>query len=98
VAIVGAVYRLYLTQMLTIRWRAWLTEKHFARWLNDKNYYKLEQGGYTDNPDQRISEDLNNFTNDTLSLGIGLLRNVVSLVSFSIILWGGVGQHRVCSV
>jgi len=95
VAILGAVYRLYLTQMLTIRWRAWLTEKHFARWLADKNYYQLEQGGYTDNPDQRISEDLNNFTSSTLSLGLGLLRNVVSLVSFSIILWGVSGSIEV---
>ena len=71
VAILGAVYRLYLTQMLTIRWRAWLTEKHFARWLGNKNYYQLEQGGYTDNPDQRISEDLNKFTTNTLGLGLG---------------------------
>ncbi|MEA1030147.1 ABC transporter ATP-binding protein/permease [Pseudomonas sp. N-137] len=95
VAILGAVYRLYLTQMLTIRWRAWLTEKHFARWLNDKNYYRLEQGGYTDNPDQRISEDLNSFTSNTLGLGLGLLRTVVSLVSFSIILWGVSGSIQV---
>ena len=95
VAILGAVYRLYLTQMLTIRWRAWLTEKHFARWLAHKNYYQLEQGGYTDNPDQRISEDLNTFTSSTLSLGLGLLRNVVSLVSFSIILWGVSGSIEV---
>ncbi|NVZ49773.1 ABC transporter ATP-binding protein/permease [Pseudomonas sp. B6002] len=98
VAILGAVYRLYLTQMLTIRWRAWLTEKHFARWLSDKNYYQLEQGGYTDNPDQRISEDLNNFTSSTLSLGLGLLRNVVSLVSFSIILWGVSGSIEVFGI
>ncbi|WP_095145018.1 ABC transporter ATP-binding protein/permease [Pseudomonas sp. Irchel s3b6] len=95
IAILGAVYRLYLTQMLTIRWRAWLTEKHFARWLGHKNYYQLEQGGYTDNPDQRISEDLNNFTNNTLSLGLGLIRTVVSLVSFSIILWGVSGSIEV---
>ncbi|MGN8276335.1 ABC transporter ATP-binding protein/permease [Pseudomonas sp. SMN5] len=95
VAILGAVYRLYLTQMLTIRWRAWLTEQHFARWLSDKNYYRLEQGGYTDNPDQRISEDLNSFTTNTLSLGLGLLRTVVSLVSFSIILWGVSGSIEV---
>ncbi|MCR4540061.1 ABC transporter ATP-binding protein/permease [Pseudomonas sp. 18.1.10] len=98
VAILGAVYRLYLTQMLTIRWRAWLTEKHFARWLANKNYYQLEQGGYTDNPDQRISEDLNNFTANTLSLGLGLLRNVVSLVSFSIILWGVSGSIEVFGI
>ncbi|QNH79538.1 ABC transporter ATP-binding protein/permease [Pseudomonas protegens] len=95
VAILGAVYRLYLTQMLTIRWRAWLTERHFARWLGNKNYYRLEQGGYTDNPDQRISEDLNSFTSNTLSLGLGLIRNIVSLVSFSIILWGVSGSIEV---
>ncbi|MDR9750147.1 ABC transporter ATP-binding protein/permease [Pseudomonas sp. SZMC_28357] len=95
VAILGAVYRLYLTQMLTIRWRAWLTEQHFARWLGNKNYYQLEQGGYTDNPDQRISEDLNTFTSNTLGLGLGLIRNVVSLVSFSIILWGVSGSIEV---
>ncbi|MDQ0650751.1 ABC transporter ATP-binding protein/permease [Pseudomonas cedrina] len=98
VAILGAVYRLYLTQMLTIRWRAWLTEKHFARWLDHKNFYQLEQGGYTDNPDQRISEDLNSFTSNTLGLGLGLLRNVVSLVSFSVILWGVSGSIDVFGI
>ena len=96
--IVGAVYRLYLTQMLTIRWRRWLTEQHFARWLAHKNYYQLEQGGYTDNPDQRISEDLNSFTDNTLTLGLGLIRNLVSLVSFSIILWGVSGSIEVFGI
>lgn len=95
VAILGAVYRLYLTQMLTIRWRKWLTEQHFTRWLEHKNYYHLERRYQTDNPDQRISEDLNSFTSDTLSLSIGLLRNIVSLVSFSVILWGVSGDIEV---
>ena len=98
VGIVGAVYRLYLTQILTIRWRRWLTEQHFARWLAHKNYYQLEQGGYTDNPDQRISEDLNSFTDSTLTLGLGLIRTVVSLVSFSIILWGVSGSIEVFGI
>ena len=92
VGILAAVYRLYLTQMLTIGWRRWLTEVHFARWLVHKNYYQLEQGGYTDNPDQRLSEDLNSFTSDTLSLGLGLISTLVSLVSFSIILWSVSGS------
>jgi putative ATP-binding cassette transporter len=92
VGILSAVYRLYLTQMLTIRWRRWLTEQHFSKWLSHKNYYQLEQGGYTDNPDQRLSQDLDQFTTSTLSLGLGLMRTVVSLVSFSIILWGVSGS------
>jgi putative ATP-binding cassette transporter len=98
VAIGVAVYRLYLTQMLTIRWRRWLTERHFAAWLADKNYYRLEQGGYTDNPDQRLAEDLNSFTDTTLTLGLGLIRNVVSLVSFSVILWGVSGGLEVFGI
>ncbi|NWD75697.1 ABC transporter ATP-binding protein/permease [Pseudomonas gingeri] len=98
VAILGAVYRLYLTQMLTISWRRWLTEQHFKRWLEHKNYYQMESGGHTDNPDQRLSEDLNSFTADTLSLGLGLFRTVVSLVSFSIILWGVSGSIEVFGI
>jgi putative ATP-binding cassette transporter len=98
VAIVTGVFRTYLTQMLTIRWRRWLTEKHFAHWLARKNYYQLEVRGHTDNPDQRLSEDLNSFTSDTLALGLGFIRNLVSLVSFSVILWGVSGSIELFGV
>jgi putative ATP-binding cassette transporter len=98
IAILGAVYRLYLTQMLTIRWRRWLTEQHFAKWLSHKNYYQLEKNGSTDNPDQRLSQDLDQFTTSTLSLALGLIRTVVSLVSFSIILWGVSGSIELLGI
>jgi len=86
--IVMAVYAFYFTQMLQLRWRRWLTEKYLGAWLNDRAYYHLEVAGSTDNPDQRISEDLNQFTSYVLTLSLGLLTSVVSLVSFIIILWG----------
>ncbi|WP_158892197.1 MULTISPECIES: ABC transporter ATP-binding protein/permease [unclassified Pseudomonas] len=87
-AILLAVYRLYLTQALTINWRRWLTEKHFGLWLSDRNYYQLEREGGADNPDQRLTEDIRDFADTTLSLGLGFIRTVVSLVSFSVILFG----------
>lgn len=95
VSIVTSVFSSYLLQMLTIRWRRWLTESYFAKWLSHKNYYHLESSGYTDNPDQRISEDLNAFTTSTLGLGLGFVSNLVSLVSFSVILWGVSGSISV---
>src|SRR3954454_1488700 len=92
IAIVGAVYRLYLTQMLEIRWRAWLTERYINSWLADKAYYRLElENRGTDNPDQRIAEDLRNLTTGTLGLALGLLGSVVTLVSFVLILWEASG-------
>ena len=61
-AISMSVYGLYLSQMLQIRWRRWLTGRYLDSWLAERAYYQLELGGRTDNPDQRIAEDLNQFT------------------------------------
>jgi len=87
--IVVAVYQLYLNQMLQIRWRRWLTDRYLRAWLADGAYYRMQlTAGETDNPDQRIAEDLRLFVAGTLSLGIGGMRAVVTLVSFLGILWG----------
>ena len=86
--IVVAVYQLYLNQMLQIRWRRWLTERYLAAWLKEKAYYRMQLlTSETDNPDQRIAEDLRLFVNTTLGLSLGLLRAIVTLVSFVAILW-----------
>jgi putative ATP-binding cassette transporter len=87
--IVMAVYRLWFLQMLQIQWRTWLTDHFLQEWMQDQAYYRmqlLDRG--TDNPDQRISEDLNIFVDYTSSLALGLLSSVVTLISFVVILWG----------
>ncbi len=84
-----AVYMLYLNQLLQIRWRTWLTERYLDQWLARQTYYRIQVfERTTDNPDQRISEDINGLVDLTLSLGLGLMRAVVSLASFVVILWG----------
>jgi putative ATP-binding cassette transporter len=86
--IVMAVYAFYLNQLLQIRWRRWLTQRYLHDWLADRAYYHLELASTTDNPDQRIAEDLNQFTSYILTLSLGLLTSIVSLGSFLVILWG----------
>jgi vitamin B12/bleomycin/antimicrobial peptide transport system ATP-binding/permease protein len=86
--VVMAVYAFYLTQLLQMRWRRWLTQRYLRTWLTDRAYYRLELTSTTDNPDQRIAEDLNQFTSYILTLSLGLLTAVVSLASFLVILWG----------
>ena len=87
--IIVAVYRFYLTQLLEVRWRAWMTRDYLQRWLNGHVFYQLElQSKHgTDNPDQRIQEDVQQFTADTVSLSMGLLDATVTLLSFVGILW-----------
>ena len=92
--IVISVYKFYLTQLFEMRWRAWMTERYLGRWLSNNAFYRMElarfsaASGAPDNPDQRIQEDLNLFTGYTVSLSMGLLNAVVTLVSFVGILWG----------
>ena len=78
----------FLSQMLRIRWRQWLTDLYLKRWLDHGVYYRLQlTGPSTDNPDQRIAEDVRDFIDYFLSLTLGLLRSVVSFFSFVFILW-----------
>ena len=87
--VVIAVYQLYLNQWLQIRWRKWMTEHYLGEWVSDANHYRMQlQGDAADNPDQRITDDVKSFVDLTLTIGLGLLNAVVTLVSFVIILWG----------
>jgi len=84
-----AVYQLYLNQWLQIRWRSWMTRHYLGEWLEGPNHYRMQlQGDAADNPDQRVTEDVKMFVEQTLSIGIGLLSSIVTLFSFVIILWG----------
>lgn len=86
--IVSAVYQLYLQQWLQIRWRNWLTQRYLGRWLGQGTHYRMRlKGDQADNPDQRIADDVREFVDSTLSIGIALLGSVVTLVSFVVILW-----------
>ena len=95
----AAVYRLYLRQMLEIEWRKWLNERYLQNWLGERAYYKLQLlARSTDNPDQRIAEDLRLFVQLTLQLGLGLLSAVVTLVTFVTILWTLSGALEIAGI
>ncbi len=82
-------YQIYTRMLLQIRWRSWLTEKYLADWLHNKTYYRLTLMAYdeTDNPDQRISEDVELFVALTLRIFIDALHDLVTVSSFVVILW-----------
>jgi putative ATP-binding cassette transporter len=89
------VLKFYVTQLLQLRWRTWMTRNYMTRWMSNRTFYHLELARYAgsdgqapDNPDQRIQEDMQLFTDYTMTLSMGLLNAVVTLVSFVGILWG----------
>ncbi|CAG9270733.1 MULTISPECIES: ABC transporter ATP-binding protein/permease [Paraburkholderia] len=80
-------YRTYFRQMLEFRWRQWLTNRYLNDWLGDRAYYRIERDSLADNPDQRVSADLQGLASASLNLSLGLLSTTVTLFSFIVILW-----------
>lgn len=85
--IIIATFRTYFRQMLEIRWRQWVTDATLTKWFAHQAYYRIERDHLTDNPDQRVSEDIRTLVSSSLALSLDLLTTLVSLFSFVTILW-----------
>jgi len=83
------IYSLYyfVRDKLAIYWRRWLTEKMLDKYFTDRAYFELNSNVNIDNPDQRISEDINTFTQKSLYFLLILLGALIQLVAFCGVLW-----------
>jgi putative ATP-binding cassette transporter len=82
-----AVFYRFAEERLGLLWRAWLTKRVTQQYLDRRAYLRLKESAEIDNPDQRISEDIRNFTTTTLSFTLILLNSTLAAVSFSGVLW-----------
>ncbi|MBQ3450663.1 MAG: ABC transporter ATP-binding protein/permease [Selenomonadaceae bacterium] len=94
--IIIAVYAVYLRQMLQIKWRTWMTNNYLRAWLDGQTYYRLQDA--TDNPDQRISEDIGQFVNLSLALLIDFLKQLTTLAAFGVVLWNLSGSITIAGL
>jgi putative ATP-binding cassette transporter len=80
--------RIYVRQVLEVRWRRGLTGHYVGRWVGGQAYGQAQlHGGEIDNPDQRIAEDIRDFVASALGLSLSLLAAIATLVSFGGMLW-----------
>ncbi|MFZ3142091.1 ABC transporter ATP-binding protein/permease [Polaromonas sp.] len=77
----------YVRDTLGLRWRRWLTDSFLARYFHQRAYYRLNAAAGIDNPDQRIAEDINSFTQQSLYFSMIVLGSVIQLAAFSGVLW-----------
>ncbi len=85
--IAAGVARAIVSPYLRLRWRRWLTRQYLAHWLDGRGYYRIELQRTVDNADQRIAEDLRQLGEYTMTLLLGILGAVATLISFLFILW-----------
>ena len=81
------VFYYYVRDAFSNHWRRWLTHRFLDGYLGGRRYYELGYGSGVDNPDQRISEDINSFTGRSVHFMLILLGSLMQLVAFSAVLW-----------
>lgn len=87
--VLRALLTLYVTQAFSIHWRVWLTERLTRDWMHGDAYYRGQfLAEPVDNPDQRIELDVNAYVTNSVTLALGAVSALVSLVAFTGILWG----------
>lgn len=87
---------LYFQNLLSVRWRRWLTNNYLQKWLDNNNYYYMQfLTSKIDNPDQRLSEDLMEFPDQTLEIFFIFLNTSITFITFSIILWNLSGSFAI---
>jgi putative ATP-binding cassette transporter len=86
----------YVQQAFIVHWREWLNERLLSRWLEKQAYYRsLSLSHLADNPDQRIQQDITSFATSSLTLAVGVINSLVSMVAFTVILWNLSGPLEV---
>ena len=84
------VIYLYTRKKLALYWREWLTKDFLNRYFSNRSYYELDSNAANteiDNPDQRITQDIKSFTAVTLSFLLDILDSILTLISFTVILY-----------
>lgn len=77
----------YVRDKLGLYWRRWLTRDFLRRYFSQRAYYELNTNPEIDNPDQRIAEDINTFTQRSLYFLLVLIGALLQLTAFCGVLW-----------
>lgn len=78
----------YIQSWIQIRWRRWMTARYVNYWLEGSTHYRMQlTGNETDNPDQRIAEDIGQFISYTWLYSFSFVQNIINLVTYAMMLY-----------
>jgi len=97
--VLRTLFNYYVSQSFTIHWRAWLNEQMLHKLLDQDAFYRLQYlSQRSDNPDQRIQQDVSSFVGSSLGLSMGVVSALVSTLAYTLILWNLSGPLHLLGV
>jgi putative ATP-binding cassette transporter len=84
----GSAFNIYVQGWLMVKWRRWMTSQYLGNWMENHGHYRMRLiGSPTDNPDQRIQEDINGYISSAMMYTLTFIQNIAMMSTFIAILW-----------
>ena len=77
----------FVRKQIELDWYQWLNHQILEKYFNNRAYYKINFQSDVDNPDQRISQEIEPLTKNALNFSATFLEKVLEMITFLIILW-----------
>ncbi|MEG4577700.1 ATP-binding cassette domain-containing protein [Microcoleus sp. N3A4] len=77
----------FIRKQISIDWYQWLNNFILNKYLNGRAYYKINFKADIDNPDQRLSQEIEPITSSALSFSATLLEKALEMITFLIVVW-----------
>ncbi|BAZ70587.1 MAG: ATP-binding cassette domain-containing protein [Pelatocladus maniniholoensis HA4357-MV3] len=77
----------FVRKKIAIDWYKWLNNHILDKYFRNRAYYKINFKSDIDNPDQRLSQEIEPITSNALSFSATFLEKSLQIISYLIILW-----------
>ncbi|MBC1280387.1 ABC transporter ATP-binding protein/permease [Nostoc sp. UCD121] len=77
----------FVRKQIAVDWYQWLNNHILNKYLNKRAYYKINFKADIDNPDQRLSQEIEPITSSALSFSATLLEKILEMITFLIVVW-----------
>ncbi|MEH2230342.1 MAG: ATP-binding cassette domain-containing protein [Nostoc sp.] len=77
----------FVRKKIALDWYKWLNNQTLDKYLSNRAYYKINFRSDVDNPDQRLSQEIEPVTSSALNFSATFLEKVLEMATFLIIMW-----------
>ncbi|WP_347566476.1 ABC transporter transmembrane domain-containing protein, partial [Scytonema sp. UIC 10036] len=88
--LVGAIlgtFSIFFRKQIALDWYKWLNNQILEKYFRNRAYYRINFRTDVDNPDQRLSQEIEPITSNALRFSTIFLEKILEMSFFFIVIW-----------
>ncbi|WP_027403938.1 ABC transporter ATP-binding protein/permease [Aphanizomenon flos-aquae] len=77
----------FVRKQMVLDWYQWLNDHILSKYLHERAYYKINFKSDIDNPDQRLSQEIEPVISNALTFSATFLEKILEITAYIIVIW-----------